>query len=475
MAQGYFKNDMHYRDSVFHLSFRENPFNGGYAISCGLESLIDFLENFYFQTSDIDYLSSLESSDGIPLFSKDFLKFLTNMKFKCDLWAVPEGRLVFAGEPVIRIQGPLFQCQLLETIVLNIINFQTLIATKASRICYAAKEDSVLEFGFRRAHGIDAALMASRASYIGGCTATSNVLAGKTYGIPVRGTHAHSWVMAFEDELESFESYAEALPDNCIFLVDTFDTLEGVRNAIKVGKKLRLMGDDLLGIRLDSGDLNQLSKQARKMLDEEGFESSRIFASNDLDEYSIKELKVQGAPIAVWGVGTRLVTGNDQPTLGGVYKLSAIKDENGNWNDRIKISEQSIKTSNPGILQIRRFYDNESRAIADMIYDIRSVLDTELELINPSDKNSRRYFSHETKHENLLVEIVRQGDVVYEFPNLQLIRQTVKREFASMNANIRSLEYAENFPVCLEQKLFNLCQDLVTGSLRKKSSNRDEL
>ena len=475
MAQAYFKNGIHDRESVFHLSFRENPFNGGYAISCGLASLIDFLQNFHFQVSDLEYLKSLESSNGKPLFSKDFLEFLNDMKFSCDLWAVPEGRLVFAGEPLLRIKGPLFQCQLLETIILNIINFQTLIATKANRICFAAQEDAVLEFGFRRAQGIDAALMASRASYIGGCAATSNVLAGKIFGIPVRGTHSHSWVMVFEDELESFESYAKALPDNCVFLVDTFDTLSGVRNAIKVGKKLRLMGCDLAGIRLDSGDLSQLSKQARAMLDLEGFKSSKIIASNDLDEYSIRDLKTQGAPIAVWGVGTRLVTGNDQPTLGGVYKLSAIRDENGIWHNRLKISEQLIKSSNPGILQIRRFYDTEGRAIADMIYDIQAPLDSEVELISPSNECSLMRLNSNTNYENLLIEIIREGRTVYECPEIDLIRETVKEEFAKINFKVRSFESQEDFPVGLEKKLFGLRKNLVESLTQSKYTNRHEL
>ena len=281
--------------------------------------------------------------------------------------------------------------------------------------------------------------------------------------------------MVFEDELESFESYARALPDNCVFLVDTFDTLSGVRNAIKVGKKLRLMGCDLAGIRLDSGDLSQLSKQARGMLDLEGFKSSKIIASNDLDEYSIRDLKTQGAPIAVWGVGTRLVTGNDQPTLGGVYKLSAIRDENGIWHNRLKISEQLIKSSNPGILQIRRFYDTEGRAIADMIYDIQAPLDSEVELISPSNECSLMRLNSNTNYENLLIEIIREGRTVYECPEIDLIRETVKEEFAKINFKVRSFESQEDFPVGLEKKLFGLRKNLVESLTQSKYTNRHEL
>ncbi len=290
------------------------------------------------------------------------------MQLKIDIDAMPEGTVAFPHEPLLRVRGPIIECQILETALLNILNFQTLIATKASRVVHAAQGDQVLEFGLRRAQGIDGALAASRAAYIGGCHATSNVLAGKLFGIPVRGTHAHSWVMSFENELEAFAAYAQAMPNNCVFLVDTYDTLEGVRNAIRIGNVLRDSGHRMVGIRLDSGDLAQLSVDARKLLDEAGFTDASIVASNDLDEKLIESLKHQGAKISIWGVGTKLVTAYDQPALGGVYKLGAIQDSDGRWVPKIKLSEQLIKTSTPGILQVRRYFHQGCMA-ADRIWN----------------------------------------------------------------------------------------------------------
>ncbi len=300
-------------------------------------------------------------------FPKNFLTLIEGMTIDVDIDAIAEGTVVFAHEPLIRVTGPLWQCQWIETALLNLINFQTLIATKAARVCDAAVGQPVLEFGLRRAQGIDGALSASRAAYIGGCAATSNVLAGRLLGIPVKGTHAHSWVMCFDDELAAFDAYAAAMPNNCVFLVDTYDTIEGVRNAIVVGQRLRQSGHQMVGVRLDSGDLAQLSIAARRLLDEAGFENAAIVASNDLDEIEIEKLKQAGATIAVWGVGTNLVTARDQPALGGVYKLAAIQDSDGQWQPRIKLSELPIKTSTPGIQQIRRYYRGRELA-GDLIY-----------------------------------------------------------------------------------------------------------
>ena len=360
MAYSYWKLDLHERSAVFHLFFRKNPFQGEFTIACGLSYVIDFVRNFKFSDSDIAYLSSLEGANKKLLFEADFLLYLKNMTFDCDIAAVKEGTIMFPHEPLLRVSGSVLQCQLLETALLNIINFQSLIATKSARICRVAAGDAVVEFGLRRSQGIDGGLSASRAAYIGGCAATSNVLAGKLFDIPVKGTHAHSWVMCFDSQLEAFAAYAHAMPHNCVFLVDTYDTLEGVRNAIKAGKWLQLKGFEMLGIRLDSGDLADLSIKARELLNNEGFEKALIIASNDLDEYKIKQLKQQGAVINVWGVGTNLVTAKDQPALGGVYKLGAIQDKKGEWQYRIKLSEQAIKISNPGILQVRRFYDKKN-------------------------------------------------------------------------------------------------------------------
>ena len=281
--------------------------------------------------TDIDFLSTIKSKSGEPLFEDGFLTYLADLKFTCDVDAIPEGSVVFPHEPIVRVIGPVLQCQIIETPLLNIINFQTLVATKASRIAYAAKGESVLEFGLRRAQGVDGAIAASRAAYIGGCSSTSNVLAAKLFDIPVAGTHAHSWILTFDSELEAFQAYADALPDNCVFLVDTYDTLEGVKNAAKVGKVLRDKGKEMIGIRIDSGDLAYFSQQARKILDEEGFENAQIIASNDLNERLIQSLKMQDAKISVWGIGTKLVTAYDQPALGAVYKLSAIRNNRGEW------------------------------------------------------------------------------------------------------------------------------------------------
>ncbi len=355
MAYGYWKHGLHGTRAAFHLSFRALPFHGGFAIACGLGTAREWLQEFGFTEGDCQYLSTLEGADGNPLFEPGFLQYLRELRLELDIDAIEEGEVVFAHEPLLRVEGPILHCQLVETALLSILNFQTLIATKAARVCLAARGEAVLEFGARRAQGLDGALSASRAAYIGGVGATSNVLAGKVWGIPVRGTHAHSWVMLFPDELSAFEAYAQALPNNCTFLVDTYDTLEGVRHAIEVGRELRRAGHELSGIRLDSGDLAYLSMEARRLLDEAGFEQANVVASNDLDEGTIESLKGQGARVNVWGVGTNLVTGGSQSALGGVFKLSAI-ERDGAWQPRLKLSEQTAKVSLPGRLQVRRFF-----------------------------------------------------------------------------------------------------------------------
>ncbi|MHC4938770.1 MAG: nicotinate phosphoribosyltransferase [Planctomycetota bacterium] len=346
MASSYWSSGMASREACFHLFFRRQPFGGGYALACGLEDAVDWLDQFGFDGKDLEYLASL------GIFPAGFLDHLGALRLSCDIDAVPEGTVVFAHEPLVRVRGPLLEAQLLETALLHFVNFATLVATKASRVCHAAAGDAVLEFGLRRAQGGCGALTASRAAWIGGCTATSNVLAGERFGVPVRGTHAHSWVMCFEEELAAFEQFAAAMPHNCVLLVDTYDTLQGVRHAIEVGKRLRDEGHRLIGIRLDSGDLVGLSKAARRELDAAGLERTDIVASNDLDEHRIAELKAAGAPISVWGVGTRLMTAHDDPALTGVYKLSAVRDPGGSWEPRMKLSED--KASDPGVLQVRR-------------------------------------------------------------------------------------------------------------------------
>jgi nicotinate phosphoribosyltransferase len=464
MCQGYYHAGIAEHEAVFHLTFRKNPFKGGYTIACGLNTVIELLENFEFTKGDIDYLMTLEGNNGKPLFDLKFLDWLGKMKFRCTVHGVPEGTIVFPHEPLLRIQGPLYQCQLIETMLLNTINFETLIATKAARICQAAKGEPVLEFGLRRAQGIDGSLSASRAAYIGGCAATSNVLAGKMFDIPVKGTHAHSWIMCFDDELESFGAYAKSMPNNCVFLVDTYDTIEGVKNAIEVGKYLRrVMGQEMVGIRLDSGDLAYLSIEARKLLDEAGFEKAVIVASNDLDEHIIESLKAQGAKIAVWGVGTKLVTAYDQPALGGVYKLSAIREfGTTKWNYKVKLSEQIEKTSTPGILQVRRIYMG-NKAHADIIYSEECAPDNEFDLVDIFDSTRRKHIEYEDIDDSvdLLELIFDEGNCVYSRPLPHWIKMQVSNGLKLFHDGVKRIMNPHAYPVGLEKNLYEKKQTLI--------------
>lgn len=460
MAYGYWKNGLQDKEAVFHLFFRKRPFGGGYTIAAGLELVIDYLKHFRFDDSDLQYLSTLKGADGSPLFEEAFFDYLANMKFDCNVDAVPEGTTVFPYEPMVRVTGPLIQAQLLETPILNLINFSSLIATKASRICIAADGDEVLEFGLRRAQGIDGALTASRSAYIGGCTSTSNVLAGKLFDIPVKGTHSHSWVMTFEDEQESFQAFAEALPSNCIFLVDTYNTLEGVKKAIEVGKWLKERGQKMLGIRLDSGDLAYLSKVSRRMLDEAGFEDAVIVASNELDETIIGDLKKQGAKIAVWGVGTNLITAKDQPALDGVYKLSAVRDKGNEWQFRLKLSEQMTKISNPGVLQVRRFY-NQKENVADAIFNEGDDLSAGCSLVDPLDSTRQKAIDPDLKYRDLLVPIFREGKCTYTSPKLSEIREHAQTELSRFHEGIKRFIFPHQYVVGLERSLYDRKLELI--------------
>jgi nicotinate phosphoribosyltransferase len=462
MAYAYWKSGKAEQEAVFNLFFRKHPFQGGFTLAAGLEYVIDYCENFKFEKADIAFLAGMKSKDGSPAFEKKFLEYLSVMKFSCDIDAVEEGTVVFPNSPLVRVKGPLIQCQLLETALLNILNFQTLIATKAARINLAAKGEPVLEFGLRRAQGIDGALAASRASYIGGCASTSNVMAGKLFGIPVSGTHAHSWIMSFETELEAFEAYADAFPDDCIFLVDTYDTLNGVKNAIKVGKALRSKGKEMLGIRIDSGDLAYFSNKAREMLDAEGFKDAKIVASNDLDEHIIASLKAQEASINLWGVGTKLVTAFDQPALGAVYKLSAIRDENGDWVPKIKLSQQSLKINIPGLHNVKRYYSKD-KAVADMIYLEEKAIDPKgVIMIDPIDPTRRkRLMPVFYQEEILLKEIFKKGKKVYESPTMDQIRSRAKAQLESLDKTHKRLVNPHLYPVGLEENLHQLRMELV--------------
>lgn len=460
MANGLWHLGMEGKEAVFHLAFRRAPFKGGFTVAAGLESVIHLIRNFHFDSSDLNYLGTLKSAEGAPLFSEKFLDYLSAMRLSIDLDAVPEGTVVFPHEPLLRVQGPLIQAQLLESALLNLVNFPTLIATKAARICQAAQGESVLEFGLRRAQGMDGALTASRAAYLGGCEATSNVLAGKLFHIPLRGTHAHSWVMIFDQELDAMQAYAEAMPDNCVFLVDTYDTIQGVKRAIEVGHRLREKGHRLLGVRLDSGDLTYLSIKARELLDKAGFHETAIIASNELDETLISDLKRQGAQITVWGVGTHLVTGRESPALDGIYKLSALRDPGQPWKYRLKLSEQMAKISTPGILQVRRYEDAQGN-LADMIYDINRGVPEEAVIVDPMDATRQMQLSADLSHRDLLVPIFREGSCVYEIPSLKESRAQTQANLERFDKGIKRFFNPHVYPVGMEEGLYECKVDLI--------------
>jgi len=460
MAYGYWKLGMQDREAVFHLFFRKRPFHGNFAIAAGLQTAMEYIERFHFDAEDLAYLETLKGSNGKPLFEAKFLDYLHTFSFSCDIDAVPEGTPLFPQEPLIRVQGPIIQAQLLESALLSIINFQTLIATKAARICWAARPDPVVEFGLRRAQGIDGALSASRAAYIGGCTSTSNTLAGKLFGIPVKGTHAHSWILAFPEEKSAFSAYAETMPHNCIFLVDTYDSIKGTKKAIEVVKELKGSGVEMLGVRLDSGDLTHLSIEIRKLLDEAGLTRAKIMASNELDEHIINDLKHQGAQINMWGVGTHLVTGKGQPALDGVYKLTAVQDASGNWCYKLKTSEQMAKVTNPGILQVRRYFDEKGN-IADMLYDIHYGPGERAIVIDPLDPLRVKYMGQEVQHQDLLLPIFRKGKSVYLQPSLSQVQEKAKQDLDLFHPSVRRFLYPQPYFTGLEKKLYETKRKLI--------------
>jgi nicotinate phosphoribosyltransferase len=466
MAYAYWKANLHERQAAFHLFFRRPPFKGGFTIAAGLESAINFIERFHFDASDLEYLETITTENGKRYFEKAFLQMLKKLKLSVSILAVPEGSSVFPYEPIMCVEGPLLQCQLLESPLLNLINFPTLIATKSARVCLAAEGDQVMEFGLRRAQGIDGALTASRAAYIGGCSSTSNVLAGKLFHIPVQGTQAHSWVMAFDKEEEAFFEYAKIFPETSIFLVDTYNTIEGVKKAIRVGKWLKAKGKRFLGIRLDSGDLAQLSIESRKLLDRAGFFDTKIVASNELDEVVISELKRQGAKIDIWGVGTHLVTGSGQAALDGVYKLSALQDARGKWNYKIKLSEQLAKISNPGLLQIKRF-SFKGMYVSDVIYD--RMLGMSKDACDPFDPTKQILPSHLYESHDLLVPIFKNGKRVYISPRLGDIAKHCQEELKKLPVGIKRFLNPHVYPVGMEKNLYELKNKLVTNIRMQKT------
>ena len=458
MMNGYLLEDRKDEIAVFDVFFRQNGMIT-YSVACGLEQVVEYVTNLHFGKEEIDYLKSLN------IFSDKFLKFLEDFKFTGDIYAVPEGTVVFPGEPILTVKAPVMQAQLIETAILNIINFQTLIATKAAKIRYVAKNDLVMEFGLRRAQAPDAGIYGARAAVIGGCNSTSNVLAGKMFDIPVSGTHAHSWVMNFPDEYSAFKAYAEVYPSNTLLLVDTYDVLkQGIPNAIKVFDELKEKGYKPVGIRLDSGDLAYLSKKARKMLDEAGYPDAKICASGDLDEYSIESLKNQGACINSWGVGTKLITSADMPALGGVYKLSAVIDADGKIIPKIKISETAEKITNPGFKNVYRVYDKATgKAEADCIFLRGEELPDEnkpLKLTHPTERwKSTTFENYEIRA--LQRDIILNGKVVYDFPSLKQVKAYAERELATFWDEYRRLDRPHLFKVDLSDKLYELKTSMI--------------
>ncbi|HEX3078595.1 MAG TPA: nicotinate phosphoribosyltransferase [Lachnospiraceae bacterium] len=460
MMQGYFKNNTN-EMVIFDAFYRTNPSGSGYAIVAGLEQVIDYIKNLHFDEDDISYLRSLS------IFNEDFLEYLSNFKFSGSIYAIPEGTVVFPMEPLVKVIAPIMEAQLIETALLNIVNHQSLIATKASRVVFAARGDGVMEFGLRRAQGPDAGTLGARAAVIGGCIGTSNVLCAKEYDVPALGTHAHSWIMSFEDELTAFRNYANLYPNNATLLVDTYDTLRsGVPNAIKVFDELKASGKmpKKYGIRLDSGDLAYLSKKARKLLDNAGYPDAVIVASSDLDEYLIDSLKTQGATINSWGVGTNLITSKDCPAFGGVYKLAAI-EKDGKFIPKIKLSENEWKITNPGNKTIFRIYDKENGKMkADLIALAGEKFSEEnpLMLFDPISTWKKTYLqAGEYTIRELLVPIFKDGVCVYTSPKVMDIREYCQQELSTLWDETRRLVNPHKVYVDLSNELWHLKNQLL--------------
>lgn len=461
MMQGYYKTG-NQEKVIFDLFYRENPSHGGYAICCGLDEVISYIKNLQFSTDDIRYLRTLN------IFDEEFLEYLSTFRFSGSIYAIPEGTVVFPREPLVKVIAPIMEAQLIETALLNLINHQTLIATKASRVCYAAKGDNVMEFGLRRAQGPDAGIYGSRAAVIGGCNSTSNVLAGQIFNIPVSGTHAHSWIMSFPDEYTAFKTYAHLYPKGCILLIDTYDTLRsGLPNAIRVFKEMKEEGIEMenYGIRMDSGDLAYLSKVVRQELDDAGFPDAIISASNDLDEYLISSLKQQGATISSWGVGTSMITSRDCPALGGVYKLAAIQDEGGTFVPKIKLSENTEKITNPGDKEVYRIYDKKTNKIrADLICLTGESFDQDQDMVifDPIQTWKKTLLKGGTyTMRQLLTPIFEEGKCVYTSPTVMEIRKVAQREKDTLwDENKRLTNPAEVY-VDLSDQLFDLKKQVL--------------
>lgn len=464
MAQGYWKTGLSEDQACFHMYFRDNPFSGGYSIACGMAQLAELVDGFRFSGKDCEYLAGLKAPGGGALFEPEFLEWLGDLRLSVDIDAVHEGTVVFPNEPLVRVTGPIMQCQLLETALLNCVNFETLIATKAARVCLAA-ESPVAEFGLRRAQGYAGGVWASRAAVVGGCASTSNVLAGKLFGLPVSGTHAHSWVMAFESELEAFRAYARAFPNNCILLIDTYDVRQGLENAITVGLEMKQRGERLIGVRIDSGDLSWLAKMCRERLDEAGLSDCGVVLSNDLDEYTISSIRNEGAQVMSWGVGTKLATAYDQPTLGGVYKLSATRaGKDAPWVDRIKIAENSSKLTFPGVLGIRRYYHEDGFIAGDMVYDVNAPINGEERIVDPMDQLRQKVLSGK-RFEELLHPLARNGKSVLEpcCRDALAAAERVRQGLENVHETQKRMLNPHSYPVGLECGLAHRRLDLVAS------------
>jgi nicotinate phosphoribosyltransferase len=466
MACGYWNAGVGDHEAAFHVTFRENPFGGEFTVACGLATAIDFLRAFHFNDTEIEYLASQRGNDGKPLFSVGFLDYLRSLRLTCEIDAIPEGTLVFPNEPLMRVCGPIIQCQLLETALLNILNFESLIATKAARVCLAAENDSVIEFGLRRAQGVDGGLTAARAAFVGGCAGTSNLQAGQRFGIPVSGTQAHSWIMFFGSESEAFEAYARAMPNNCVFLVDTYNSLDGVRHAIDVARQLRKNGYEMIGVRLDSGDRVALSIESRRMLDKAGFTSAKIVCSGDLDEHIIADMKRHGAKIDMWGVGTKLTTGQPDAALGGIYKLGAVRRPGGQWQYRIKLSDERAKTSCPGLLQVRRFYETDGRFVADAIYEIDHRVSEPCVIVDLQTEQETDIPAN-MEYSDLLAPVFRKVDLVYHVPNLAASRERTRQQLSRLPPEIARLDKPRAYRVGLEKSLHELRSTLIASAKKQ--------
>ena len=460
MAEGYWKSGLDAMEACFTSFFRENPCGGGFTLVCGTGRLASLIEKFHYAEEDIAYLAGLEAPGGGPLFSRAFLDWLADWRPRLSIDAVPEGQLTFPREPVVRVTGPVIDCQLIESPLLNLVNFETLVATKAARVCLAAQGRPVAEFGLRRAQGPDGALSAARAAYVGGCASTSNVIAAKAFGIPASGTHAHSWVMAFPDELAAFRAYAEASPKNCTLLVDTYDVVGGVENAIVVAREMERRGERLAGVRIDSGDLAALSKRARAMLDAAGLPYVKVIVSNDLDELLIQSLLGQGAAVDGFGVGTKLVTSFEQPALSGVYKLSAKRMPGQAWRPVLKVSEQTYKRTIPGVQDLRRFRDADGRPVADMICDASFPSGGAPTIVDVNDPLLTREVEG-LACESVLTPVVSAGARVGEPEPLARVRDRARANLDALDESCKRFLNPQVYPVGIERGLCELRQAMI--------------